>query len=184
MWLLGIAGAARRALSALWGLARKYPALAAIVALCVLSAWLWWGWNRADRRTAAAWAVVAEYKEATAKATAWAKAEKLAKETAAKDITKGANDVFKPTMAAGQAATDRHFAANRCVRFTPAKGGGERPDLSGSDPLARQPERSGGDAELAAIDRPDINACTAAALRLDNAVNVWAADMRAKGLAR
>lgn len=184
MWLLGALGAVRKAAQAAWGIATRYPWQAALLVALLACGWLWMGWNKADRKTAAAWAVVAEYKEANAKATAWALAEKRAKETAATDIKESANAVLKTSLVAGQAATDRFFADNRCVRFTPAKGGGERADMPRPDSVAGQPERAGGDAELAAIDKPDLNACTTAALRLDNAVNVWAADMVAKGLAK
>ena len=181
MWLLGALGAVRRALSALWGLAARYPLQAALIASLCLSGWLWWGWNRADDRTAAALEQVAKWKTANDAATQWALAEKRAKETAATDVKETANDRRKTSHEAGNRARDDYASRNRCVRVA-AEGGGQRPDLPRSVSVAGQPETAASVAELVGIDRPDFNACTAAALDLDNAA-MWAADMKARGLA-
>lgn len=45
IWLLGLAGFVRKAAQAAFDFIREKPALAAIIALCVLSAWLWRGWS-------------------------------------------------------------------------------------------------------------------------------------------
>lgn len=183
MWLLGALGAVRRALSALWGLARAHPALAAIVLLAGLSGWLWWGWNRADDR-AEKWKVAwTAMDTANKKATVWAKAEAARKDRSATEAKETANDRRKTSHEAGARAGADYASRNRCVRVVAAEGGGQRADLSRPVSVARQPETAPRDAELVGIDRPDFNACTAAALDLDNAA-LWAADMKARGLAQ
>ncbi len=183
MWALGLLGAVRKGLAALWALAVKYPALAALVASLCLSAWLWRGWNHAETRAdkwQTAWTAM---DDANKKATAWAKAEKRAKETAATDIKESANDRRKTVQAAGARAGDDYRARNQCVRVTPAQGGGVNADLPRPDSSAGQPEGQGGNAELVAVDPASFNACTVNSLDLANA-QAWAADMVAKGLAK
>ena len=180
---LSALGFVKRAMQAAFAAAMRYPWQAALIAALLACAWFAWGKGKAIDQRDAAREQVALWKDANAKATAWALAEKAAKEAAANDITKGANDARSIAKAAGARAGDDYASRNRCLRVTAPESRGERPDMSGAVSVAGQPESAPGNAELVGVSRPDFNACTAAALDLDNAAQ-WAADMVAKGLAR
>ncbi len=182
-FLFSALGFVRRAAQALFGMIRHYPLQAALIASLALSAWFWHGRSTArDERDAARHQVVL-WKDANAKATLWAKAEAARKDRLASDITKGANDARSIIQTAGVRAGDDYRRANQCVRFTPAKGGGQRPDLPRPVPVAGQPESEGENAELVGVTTASFNACTVNSLDLANAQS-WAADMVAKGLAK
>lgn len=175
-----VPGLAASALKALTALLDNPWQVALIVALC-LSAWLWWGKREAFDQRDAARAQVAAWKDANAKATAWAVAEKRAKEQSADQAKDQANAVLKPSLAAGQAATDRYVRDNRCVRVAASEGRLERADMSGAVQPAGQPSSSTEQADVA-VTGSDLAACTSAVLTLDNAYT-WAQDMVARGLA-
>lgn len=88
-----------------------------------------------------------------------------------------ADEAYIEGMEAGRDAAARYLAANRVRpesnRTDPGSAG--RPDLPGSRPAPGEPEGTGGPADLVAITAEDFGRCTAAAVRLNNAVN-WAND--------
>lgn len=123
---------------------------------------------------------VAKWQAANEAATQWAKAEKAAKDAAARDIKEAANDTLKPTLAAGDDAARRYAQSNRCVRVA-SEGDRVGADMSGPASPAGQPETAGG-APAVAVSERDLGICTAAVLRLENALT-WAQDAISKGLA-
>ena len=180
-------GFVRKAAQAAFDFIREKPALATIIALCVVLAAVWHiksgqvddANRRADKWHTAWTAMDTAQKEAMRLAIA----EKAAKETAANDITKGANDARSITQVANARAGDAYRAANQCVRFTPAEGGRVNADLPRPDSVAGQPASKADDAELVGVTVPSFNACTVNSTDLLNAY-AWGQDMVAAGLAR
>ncbi len=181
-FLLSAFGFVRKAAQSAFDLIRRYPALAAIIALCVALAVVWHGKGKALDQRDAALEQVAKWKTANDAATQRALAEKRAKETAANDITKGANDVRSTAKAAGTRAGTDYKLANQCLRVPAAEGDRQRTDLRGSDPLAGQFAPAPGVA-LVAVTPGDFDKCTSAALDLDNAFE-WGQKLVAAGLAK
>ncbi len=190
MWLLGALGAVRKALSAGWALAVKYPALAACIALACLSAWLWMGWNKAESqrdfaRTLAAEEranhvqTIANYREAQTRARAFAVAQKQAEEARHKANAERIDRAFKNQLADARDATAEYIRNHR-VRVESGAGtaqGGSGPTLAAAgDRGASGGERSGGTPFMVAVAEADIGICTANTLRLE-AVRDWAAGL-------
>ncbi len=187
MWILGALGAVRKALSALWALAVKYPALAACIALACLSAWLWMGWNKTEdqrdfARTLAAEEranhvqTIANYREAQTRARAFAVAQKQAEEARHKANAERIDRDHENQLADARSDVDRYIAGHR-VRpqggATAAQGGGGPAFAAAGDRSASGSERSGETAFMVAVAEADIGICTANTLRLE-AVRDWA----------
>ena len=175
------------ALSGAFAWARHNPALAAIIALSIALAGVWWvksgqveDANRRADKWHTAWTAMDTAQRVAMKL---ALAEKAAKEAAATQSKDNANAALKPSLVSGMAANDRYAVSNRCVRVGPDPSRRQHADLSGAIPVAGQPQGGGGE-DAVAISERDLVVCTANTLRLDNAVNVWAADMVARGLAK
>lgn len=157
IWLLGALGAVRRALSALWGLARANPALAAIVLLAGLSGWLWWGWNRADGRTAAALEQVAKWKTANDAATQWAMAEKSAREVKSRTDAERITREHTALAADTRSAADRFIAANRLRPEGGQCRSGAAPAAPGADSAEVHPAMP---ADAVVVGASDVRACS------------------------
>lgn len=177
----GLLPRAIEAAGALLGVVRRNPWQAALIVAVLALGWTWHGKSKAIGQRDAARAQVALWKDANAKATAWAKAEAARKDQLAETAKDNANAALKPSLAAGQAATARYADSHRCLRAADSRG--VNADLPRPVPVAGQPSRDGGPDDVA-VTRRDLDICTANTLRLDNAVNVWAAEMVARGLAK
>lgn len=175
----GLLPRAIEAAGALLGVVRRNPWQCAVLALVLACGLLWRGW---DHQVEGLERQVTAWKDAQAKAVAWALAEKRAKETAANDITKGANDARSISHTAGNRAGADYKLANQCLRVTPAKGDRQRTDLSRPDPAAGQPSPAPGVA-LVAVTPGNFDKCTNAALDLDNAW-AWGQKLVKAGLAK
>ena len=180
-FLLGAFGFVKRAAQGAFTLATRYPWQAVLIVAVLALGWTWHGKSKAIGQRDAARAQVVLWKDANAKATAWAKAEAARKDQLAETAKDNANDSRKTAQAAGARAGDDYASRNRCVRAADSRG--VNPDLPRSDSVAGQPAPEARDAELVGVTRPDFNACTVNSTDLDNAY-AWGQKMIAAGLAR
>ncbi len=128
---------------------------------------------RTQARLADARAQISAWKNANAASTAWAKAEKHARETADKARKEQADAKLELAADRGRDAADRYAAANRCVRAEASGRGGERADLSRPAAAPQEPGWGSAAADLVGVSRADFDACTVNTIRLGNAVE-WA----------
>lgn len=171
IWLLTALGWAKKALTALADLARRYPREAAIIALLCLCGWLWHGKTRADDRTRA---IVAASERAEADMLAAIKAQQDGYNILAKE----ADREHTQALADAGNRTDRFIAANR-VR--PETCQPDRAAEASQGDAATAPQVTPADAVL--VEAADVRACSAAAVYAQSSYE-WAQGMVAKGLAK
>lgn len=170
LFLLAALGWAKKALTAILDLARRYPREMAIVALLCLAAWLWQGWNKANAYSAA-------LISASDKASAAFRAQIKAQQDSYNILAKETDREHKKALADAGDRTDRFIAANR-VR--PQACRPDRATQASQDQAAAAPQVSAPDAVL--VDASDVRACSAAAVYAQSSYE-WAQGLVAKGLA-
>lgn len=171
-WLLTALGWAKKALSALLSLARRYPLQAALIASLCANLWLWHGKTRADER---ARAITAASERAGADMMAAIKRQQERYNTLAKET----DDAHKQALADAGDRTDRFIAARRV-----------RPETcrAASAPAASQSEVAGSvegtsqKADLVAVNADDVRICTENTIRLQS-VKQWASQLMIAGYA-
>ncbi len=179
MWVLGAFGAVRRALSALWGMARANPALAAIVVLAGVSGWLWY--TRGEARDQRDEAIAGRAADRTAYVQAQAEAHRLAVDAkAATEARYRANaersdNAFKVQLADARDSTAEYIRTHR-VRPQGVAGSGSNPAPAPGDSGSGGGERPSGETFMVAVKEGDIAVCTTNTLRLE-AVRDWAATL-------
>lgn len=161
-FLFSALGAVRKALSALWALAVKYPALAAMCLALAFSAYLWRGWNHADAHTAAQVAGRAAdraaYTEAQVEAARLALAAKAATEARYKAHAQEIQDAYETKLASVSDAARAFIDRNR-VRVASVAGSssGSASATGDRNPGVSESLPTGG---LVAVSDADVLACS------------------------
>ena len=179
IWLLSALGWAKKALTALLDLARRYPLQVALIASLCLAGWLWWGKREALSDLAAEKAshalTIKAGKDALAAQIALTKKTEAAYKAAAKDAD---NDHAKDLALAAD-RTERFISGNR-VRKACAGNVAARPAAEG--PVAENSDGPGISADMVAVTAEDVRVCTVNTVRLQS-VREWGQELVAKGLA-
>lgn len=173
-WIIGALGAVRKALSALWALAVRYPLAAALVAALCLSAWLWQGkgkaLNQRDTQIAGRAADRKAVADAQVEAARLALAAKAATEARYKAHAQEIDREHETQLADARSDVDRYIAASR-VRGKAVAGAGSKAVASADN---RDPGVPAGlPANYVPVAESDLRACAAAtAYALD--ARAWA----------
>lgn len=159
--LLGIGRWLKEASSALFGLVRRYPLQAALIASLCLSGWLWRG-RQAERVEAARWETAfSDQKLAYEKAQAEAKAKQIAADTRELELksllSEKADDLSRLSSERTRIAVADYARTHRlrCEAADGAASGTASPGVPG-DP-GRAPE-SPEAADMVAVTRSDLDA--------------------------
>ncbi len=163
MWLLGLAGAARRALSALWGLTTRYP-LAAALCVSLLACGLLWrsGEHARDQRDGARAELAdqrAAYANAQVEAARLAIAAKAATEARYKAHAQEIDREHETQLADARSDVDRYIASQR-VRGKAVASAGSKTAVAPGDSHPGVP--AGLPTDHVAVAESDLRACAAA----------------------
>lgn len=174
-WVIG-----GRAIGAIPSLIRRYPLRLALIVLLCLSGWLWWGKNRAieqrDEARAALARQIEAYRAAHDIAVAAHTARKQAEDARLAALKEKTDAVAKANRLAALAAARNYAERMRCESKA-GEGVAGRADLSGAATDAGRAEARRAAAELVAVSRADIEACTLNTANLQAAVD-WARGVR------
>jgi hypothetical protein len=169
----------RKAAQGFFRLAGAYPLQAALIALVALSAWLWWGKSRAidqrDEAMAAKAAQIEEYRRAYRETFTLHMIAKQAEDARQRANTEKADAVTEANRRAALAAADNYAGRMRCEPQAD-QGAARGSDMSGSPADPRGSETGRATADMVAITRADLDACTLNSADLQTAV-VWARGM-------
>lgn len=166
IWLSAI-GWLRSAFRAVAGLYTRYPLQVALCAALLACAWLWHGWNR-ERADYAA------YRHQAAASVLRLEQEKAATEARRTQITKDTDHATQPARDSALDAARRYAVAHRCM-LPPAVAAAGPAGTGLPEPAATpgSPETPATDADMVAVSRADLAACTLNSTNLALAVQ-WA----------
>lgn len=166
LWLLGALGWLRKAATALFDLARRYPLAAALIVALAACGWLWHSKGKALAERDAARAEVSAMIEAGKQATALALKERAANQAAFAKLKKEADNGHSTALADADRRT-ADFIRLRANRGSCAA----KADPASEGPSAGVPESA--PAETVLVEASDVMACSAASIYADEA-HKWA----------
>lgn len=166
LWLLDALGWLRKAATALFDLARRYPLAAALIASLCLSGWLWHGKGKALAERDAARAEIAAMVEANKVATERAKEARAANQAAFAKLKKEADNGHSTALADADRRTAEFIRLRRQSGSCAAKA-----DPASEGPSTGVPEIA--PAETVLVEASDVRACSAASVYADEA-HKWA----------
>ena len=166
IWLLSTLGWLRKAATALFDLARRYPLAAALIASLCLSGWLWHGKGKALAERDAARAQISAMIEASKQATELALKERAANQAAFAKLKKEADNGHSTALADADRRTADFIRLRRQSGSCAAKA-----DPASEGASAGVPEIAS--AETVLVDASDVRACSAASVYADEA-HKWA----------
>lgn len=176
LWLLSALGWLRKAATALFDLARRYPLATGLILALAACGWLWHGKGKALAERDAARAQISAMIEASKQATALALKERAANQAAFAKLKKEADNGHSTALADADRRTADFIRLRRQSGSCAAKA-----DPASEGPSAGVPESA--PAETVLVDASDVRACSAASVYADEA-HKWAASLIAAGMAQ